>query len=112
MQTKLGTYTSRKIEQRMCAAVADIYNWHEDNTEVRVGLNEATGQTCARVYLHGNHIATLTQVRHDKLELNVIRSTLHDWPTNTTISRLRALGADIRLDRRNVYLNGEYVTTR
>lgn len=109
MQTKLGTYTSRKIEQQMCAAVADLYQWRSDNTEVRVGLNEATGQLCARVYLHGHHIATLTQTRHDKLELNVIRSTLIDWPTATTLSRLRALGANVRVKAHAVSLNGEFI---
>ena len=112
MQTKLGTYTSRKIEVAMCAAVHDIRNWKEDNTEVRVGLNGATQTACARVFLHGNHIATLTQTAHDSLSLQVWPDVLRRWPTNTTLSRLRALGADVRVAKRIVYLNGEAITER
>lgn len=112
MQTKLGTYTSRKIEQEMCAAAAGMRDWNCDNTSVQIGTNAANGAPTARVYLHGNHIASVTQVRHDELSLQVMSGVLADWPTNTTISRLRALGADVRVDRRKVYLNGVLIATR
>lgn len=105
-QTKLGTHTSRKIEARMCAAAADIRDWREDNTEVKADTNRANGLPVARVYLHGHHIANMQQVAHDRLECQVIETTLRDWPTRTTISRLRALGADLQSIKGVLHLNG------
>jgi len=100
----------RKIEREMIAAVRDIRNWHCDNTEVKAMSNE--GLSVARVYLHGNHIANVTQVRHDTLNLQVIESTLKQWPTNTIISRLRALGADVQVRKGCVIINGVHIATR
>jgi len=102
----------RKIEREMIVAVRDIRSWHCGNTEVKAMSNECNGLPVARVYLHGNHIANVTQVRHDTLNLQVIESTLEQWPTNTTISRLRALGADVQVRNRCVMLNGVHITTR
>ena len=114
MQTKLGTYTSRKIEVAMCAAVADLREWRCDNTEVE--LHRDCSITDARYYavvrLHGHAIATVVQARHDTMRVIVDESTLRQWPTNTTLSRLRALGADVRVAKRIVYLNGEAITER
>jgi hypothetical protein len=109
-QSKLGTYTSRKIELEMCAAAHDVRDWKSDNTEVKACINQANGLPVSRVYLHGNHIANLQQVRHDEMQLQVIESTLIRWPTATTQSRLRALGADVRQSKRVVYLNGVAIT--
>jgi len=110
MKTKLNTYTARKIEVFMCDAVFSMRDWREGNTSVEIGTNEATRTPCARVYLHGNHIATLTQVRHDALELTVMRDMLARYPTTTTQSRLRALGANVYQKAHVVYLNDEAVT--
>jgi hypothetical protein len=107
MKTEFGTYTSRKIEAAMCHAAANMYAWKSGNTEVTIGLNGATNTPCARVWLHGNHIATVTRVRHDTTNLQVWRDVLIRWPIKTTISRLRALGADVVVKKTVVYLDGQ-----
>lgn len=109
MQTKLGTYTSRKIEHEMCAAVAGRRYWSKDNTSVAVSSDGAY----LEVKLHGFRIATFWfERRIGEPTFEVDEGTLAEWPTNTTISRLRALGADVRVNRRKVYLNGVLIATR
>ena len=68
----------RKIEENMIVAVKRNKNWSSGNTTVRTDDNNES-----RVFLHGNHIATVT-------EDDVI---LFDggWQTNTTKSRLNAI---------------------
>jgi len=102
----------RKIEQAMRDAAYHFYAWRNANTEVKVSINECTGAPVCRVYLHGNHIANVNQVAHDKMELQVMTDTLSRWPSNTTISRLRALGADVTVRDHRVYLNSKYVCER
>lgn len=75
----------RKIEQRMLQALREHRDWKEANTWVTENGN---------VYLHGNHIArwyTCAGV----VVVGVNESTLLSWPTKTTVSRLRALGANV-----------------
>ena len=43
----------RKIEQQMCEAIQSNKNWASGNTSV------ITEDTTSKVYLHGNHIATV-----------------------------------------------------
>jgi hypothetical protein len=64
----------RKIEQQMCKAVQSNKNWTCGNTSV------ITEDNTSKVYLHGNHIAT---VDDDSM-------TIFDggWQSNTTKSRL------------------------
>ena len=76
----------RKVEQQMNDAIAQGINWASGNTTVT--FDESTG--ISAVYLHGNHIADITEGR-----VFVDIDTLKDYPTNTTKSRLRALGADV-----------------
>lgn len=71
----------RKIERAMVAAVASQQPWSQDNTQVDVH----NGVT--RVYLHGNLIA---EGQGGSLAINW--PVVDRWPTNTTNSRLRALG--------------------
>ena len=83
-----------KLEKNMLAAVNGGYNWKSGNTEVRVN----DGVTI--VLLHGNEIYRKT----------LVTTTYSDagWPTNTTASRLRALGANITLrtsERKIVFNN-------
>ena len=68
----------RKIERQMNEAIRTGNNFSSSNTMVKQGWE---GE--ADVYLHGNHIATVT----DKA------LTLFDggWQSNTTKSRLNAL---------------------
>ena len=74
-----------KIELEMKAAVANRRNWKSGNTEVVADSNTA------KVYLHGNHIAT---INGNNVEVNM--DTVRRWPTNTTLARLRALGVSVR----------------
>ena len=85
----------RKIEEQMLKAVETATNWAGSNTIVT--YDDTTGTSA--VYLHGNHIADVTEGR---VVVNV--DTLKDYPTNTTKSRLRALGADVYTRAGIVYL--------
>lgn len=78
----------RKIEKDMCLAIGQKRSWKDANTSVEY----QQGIDCARVYLHGNHIGTYVYSLN-KLEVN--KETLARWPTRTTKSRLRALGATV-----------------
>ena len=80
----------RKIDKEMLAAVCERRNWSSDNTSVRVDGN------VVRVYLFGNHIYS------DNMGCKSF--TLAGWVSNTTISRLRALGVDVyRKDHKPMY---------
>lgn len=95
----------RKIEKEMNYAVAQGRNWSSANTMVRV-----EPETRLRhVYLHGHHIATVEVLSpgwgwmgHVKPNLE----TLADWPTNTTKSRLRALGVNVYTRNHTTYVDG------
>ena len=69
----------RKIESLMCQAVSNNQDWRLANTEVQ--YDATTGNST--VYLHGNHIATVTE---DTM-------VIYDggMQSNTTKSRLNAL---------------------
>ena len=69
----------RKIESQMIAAINGNRNWTSANTCVT--FDPETGDS--KVYLHGNHIATVTE---DSLELFD-----GGWQSVTTKSRLNAL---------------------
>ena len=69
----------RKIEAQMIAAVNDQKDWQSANTRVEFISENDT----SKVYLHGNHIAT---VGDDFLEIFD-----GGWQSNTTKSRLNAL---------------------
>lgn len=87
----------RKIEAYMLRAIHTRTNFAKDNTRVEIK------GSYAMVYLHGNHIATVN--RFGLLEVNT--DTLLEYPTRTTLSRLRALGADVCIRKGEVILNGE-----
>jgi len=67
----------RKIESQMCSAIQSNKNWTSGNTSV------ITEDNISKVYLHGNHIATIDD---DSM-------TIYDggWQSVTTKSRLNAL---------------------
>jgi hypothetical protein len=87
----------RKLEQAMIAAINARKNWAGGNTSVRVidDLNSA-------VFLHGNHIADYNSGNGFVM---VNTDTLRRWPTPTTKSRLRALGANVYTKSGTVYLD-------
>lgn len=98
----------RKIESHMLYAIANHLDWHEGNTEVRFAGDKFTAR------LHGNVILEATMLPElpgwwdpkagdplppgyeTGLDYRIDRATLAGWDTQTTRSRLRALGADVR----------------
>lgn len=90
----------RKIELEMLAAIESGTRFTKDNTTVVITAVNA------EVYLHGNHIATVG--RHGTVDVNT--NTLLEYPTRTTLSRLRALGVDVCIRKGDVILNGELLT--
>ena len=91
----------RKIEVEMLAAVRSCQPWQSGNTCVAPIPASESGTPAAHVYLHGNHIATVSAGGY----VQVNRDTLKRWPTSTTVSRLRALGVDARVKGRVPYIN-------
>lgn len=69
----------RKIEQQMCDAITCGKDWQLDNTRVEQDPNSSSSY----VYLHGNHIATVTD--------NDVSIYDGGWQTVTTKSRLNAI---------------------
>jgi hypothetical protein len=87
----------RTIEKKMLAAIeSGKEDWSLDNTRVMaiVGGFE--------VQLHGNRIATVDEYGSVKVDV----STLKRWPSNTTKSRLRALGCNVQTKKGEIYLDG------
>ena len=71
----------RQIELEMNEAIRSGYAWSKSNTCITY---DPTNNMSAEVYLHGNHIATVSD---DALTLY----SGGGWFTNTTKSRLNAL---------------------
>ena len=87
----------RKIEQQMRAAAVQGINWASGNTTVT--LRGSNG--LAEVFLHGHPIAL---VKNGKAVPNL--TTLREWPTSTTKSRLRALGVNVSTCKGITYVDG------
>lgn len=68
----------RTIEEQMIAAIRARKDWKSGNTQVA-----AFPAGVVKVFLHGNHIATLRS--------NGVDFTLAGWNTPTTRSRLNAI---------------------
>ena len=68
----------RKIESQMVAAIYKNQNWKSGNTEVKTD-----DANISRVFLHGNHIATI-----DDDSMMIMDG---GWQSVTTKSRLNAL---------------------
>jgi len=91
----------RKIEKDMIRAIMNGKNWSSANTTVLINGDDA------EIYLHGHHIATAKGCLPLELEVNI--DTLARFPTATTKSRLRALGANVYTRNFVTYLDGEEV---
>ena len=87
----------RKIETQMLNAINTRSTWNNSNTSVSL-IDDVN---CA-VYLHGNHIA---DINSENGFVMVNKHTLCKWPSNTTKSRLRALGANICTKKGVIYLD-------
>jgi len=69
----------RKIEQEMNNAISNNKNWQSANTAVT--FDSETNES--KVYLHGNHIATVGD--------DFVQIFDGGWQSNTTKSRLNAI---------------------
>lgn len=78
----------RKIEKAMCAAVKERRYWKSGNTEVNVRY-DYLGSIHVEVRLFG-HLIWKYNEAEDMTEF-----TLAGWNTNTTRSRLNALGVGV-----------------
>jgi len=98
----------RQIEKEMNYAIAQGRNWSSANTMVRIEPETRL----RKVYLHGNHIADVdvhTSGWGWSGDVKVNIYTLSNWPTNTTKSRLRALGVDVQTRKGVTYVDGEAI---
>ena len=93
----------RLIEKEMMEAIKHGRDWAKDNT--RVAANVVDGVKYTKVYLHNHKIAS-TAMWKDKLIVETCKDTLREWPTQTTMSRLRALGVDVCTRKGEVMSNG------
>jgi len=95
----------RKIEKQMIEAIREKRNWESSNTKVvHVRSN---GINYADIYLHDNHIATVTPDTWDVAPFaRPNRDTFRKWPTVTTRSRLRALGVNASIRNYCAVLDG------
>ena len=81
----------RLIEKEMCSAIQNNIDWKKDNTEVR--YDAESGES--KVYLHGNHIATVDD--------NSMTISDGGYQTKTTKARLNALCSEFCVDGEGVY---------
>lgn len=93
----------RLIEKEMLSAIINGRNWSKANT--RVAVNTVDGTTFTKVYLH-DHLIACTGMWKGSLAVETCKDTLRNWPTRTTMSRLRALGVDVCTRKGDVMLNG------
>jgi len=73
----------RKIEQQMCDAIRNSTDWKSGNTRVTNFYDYDKKQLTTCVYLHNNHIATVTDTYVELFD--------GGWQSNTTKSRLNAI---------------------
>ena len=100
----------RKIELAMLEAIKSKKTKTIDNTKIEY-LPALSTPTRARIeytkiYLHGNHIASY-MYDLDRFDYNPI--TLAAWPTNTTKSRLRALGFDVKTKKGRTFVGSKLI---
>jgi hypothetical protein len=100
----------RKIEQQINKAIQAKKSIILGNTSVvyQPELNETMRARMeqAKVYLHGNHIATHLYAM-DRTDYNPM--TLAQWPTPTTKSRLRALGFNVKTIKGSTYVGDKKI---
>ena len=83
-----------KIERQMVQAVEDSRAWAAGNTTVS---RDADNPNMMVVSLRGNHIASIEIADGRILGRWINLRTLREYPTVTTISRLRAMGFRVRI---------------
>ena len=97
----------RKIEQQMINAIKNKQNFNSGNTRVEylpeVDTTEQSRIEHSKIYLHGNHIATYA---FSLGEYFMNKTTLFQWPTNTTKSRLNSMGFKVSFKQGKILING------
>ena len=88
----------RLIEQQMLAAVRTQEEFSRNNTQVSHNI----WSNISVIRLHGYEIATYD---HDTKAMTPNLKTLAEWPTNTTKSRLRALGVNVATRKGITYVD-------
>ena len=83
----------RKIETEMNQAIRNGHAWSKDNTCITY---DPTNNMSAEVYLHGNHIATVT-------DTDLTLYSGGGWFTNTPKSTLNALIQEFCFKGSNVF---------
>ena len=91
----------RKIEKLMNDAIYTQKRWSLQNTIV-----SPIDDTNVAVYLHGHEIAIVNT--YNGFTMTNI-DTLRRYPTNTTKSRLRALGVSVSTRKGVTYLDGKAI---
>jgi len=89
----------RKIESDMLTAIHEGRNWQSGNTSIMHQPNPS-------IYLHGNRIA-FTCPDYDGLRCDT--RVFKNFPTRTTVSRLRALGVNACVRKGVPMIDGEPV---
>ena len=92
----------RLIEEQMVGAIHNKACWSKDNTSVTYWEYNNRSDVC----LYGHHIA---QFDHTDGEMSANLNTLAAWPTNTTKSRLRALGVNVATRKGVTYVDNKEV---
>lgn len=92
----------------MVAAIKARKNFKSGNTEVTMTRNEHFCTCTAMVYLHANLIAKIL-FGPDNV---VAQFTMAGWNTNTTRSRLNALGVGVSQCNLAPYHNGEAISSK
>lgn len=99
----------RKIEKKMIEAIVGKKNASLGNTtvEYRPAIETPIQSRIetSRVYLYGNHIATVIYELDGRVVAN--KDTLKQYPTPTTKSRLKALGVNVYTRKGVTYIDGE-----
>ncbi len=96
----------RVIEKQMLNAIINCKNFTSGNTAVKVISSHPASSKTIEVLLHGNSIALISGADNF---LTVNTKTLQQWPTPTTKSRLRALGANVTTKNGVTYLDNKAV---
>lgn len=98
----------RKIEQKMVAAFGKK-SIKLGNTTVEYRAEISTPlqsrMETSRIFLHGNHIATVIHDPKHQGRVVANEETLQKWSTVVTKSRLRALGVNVYTKKGVTYLN-------
>ena len=99
----------RKIEEQMLEAIRHKENWSHANTAVSIfSKGKITHEAC--VLLHGHIIAVVNYLNDNSVHINL--ETLADYPTRTTMSRLRALSCDVKTEGGITYVWGRSLHSR